>query len=339
MTEVRAGVPPPPRTSRRRTAAGRSPVQGSCRGRRPRRGSPHNPAAGRSHPCPEPGSSPGSAGSTGTGRRRTNNRHPARRRPGNACGICAVPDRIAPTRSHSPAWPGKGSNPSPPGHSIAPRRTPLAQDWHRSSSISGNARVVAPPSADRPPPHCVRIPGSLGIPGRRSWADISSCLRHAAVIEGAWAAIKEILYLHCMNLAARIKSWWGKGEKPLHLRHGELGERAAKKQLKRQGLKFLTANFRTPRGEIDLIFRDGDCLVFVEVKARSSEEWVRPAAAVNAERRRRLTRAALDYLRLLKNPPVKVRFDIVEVLLQDSVVREVRHLPNTFAMEHPYRYG
>jgi len=142
-----------------------------------------------------------------------------------------------------------------------------------------------------------------------------------------------------MNLAARIKSLWSKAEKPLHLQHGELGERAAKKQLKRQGLKFLTANFRSPRGEIDLIFRDRDCLVFVEVKTRSSEEWTRPASAVNAERRRRLTRAALDYLRLLRNPPVKVRFDIVEVLLQDGVVREVRHLPNTFAMERPYRYG
>jgi len=142
-----------------------------------------------------------------------------------------------------------------------------------------------------------------------------------------------------MNLAARIKSLWGKAEKPLHLRYGELGERAAKKHLKRQGLKFLTANFRSPRGEIDLIFRDGDCLVFVEVKARSSEEWTRPAAAVNKERRGRLTRAALDYLRLLRNPPVKLRFDIVEVLLQDGAVREVRHLPNTFAMERPYRYG
>jgi putative endonuclease len=142
-----------------------------------------------------------------------------------------------------------------------------------------------------------------------------------------------------MNLSARIKSWWNGPQKPLHLRHGELGEHAARQQLKRQGLKFLTANFRTPRGEIDLIFRDGDCLVFIEVKTRSSEEWARPAAAVNAERRRRLTRAALDYLRLLHNPLVKVRFDIVEVLLQDSAVREVRHLPNTFAMERPYRYG
>jgi len=142
-----------------------------------------------------------------------------------------------------------------------------------------------------------------------------------------------------MNLLARIQSWWSGTQKPLHLRHGELGERAAKKHLKRQGMKFLTANFRSPRGEIDLIFRDGECLVFVEVKTRSSEEWVRPAAAVDKERRGRLTRAALDYLRLLRNPQVKVRFDIVEVLLQDSAVREVRHLPNTFAMERPYRYG
>jgi putative endonuclease len=142
-----------------------------------------------------------------------------------------------------------------------------------------------------------------------------------------------------MNFAERIKSLWHRDEKPLHLRHGELGERVAKKHLKRQGLKFLTANFRSPRGEIDLIFRDGDCLVFVEVKTRSSEEWTRPAAAVNADRRRRLTRAALDYLRLLQNPPVKLRFDIVEVLLGNGAVREVRHLPNTFAMTRPYRYG
>src|SRR5213592_2746695 len=102
-----------------------------------------------------------------------------------------------------------------------------------------------------------------------------------------------------MNLAARIQSWWSGRERPLHLRHGELGERAAEKHLKRQGLKFLTANFRSERGEIDLVFRDHECLVFVEVKTRSSEDWVRPAAAVDRERRRRLTRTALDYLRLV----------------------------------------
>lgn len=136
-----------------------------------------------------------------------------------------------------------------------------------------------------------------------------------------------------------IQKWWHHSPRALHLVHGERGEHAAKRHLKRKGLKFLTANFRSPRGEIDLIFREDDCLVFIEVKTRSSEEWSRPAAAVDATRRKRLTRAGLDYLRLLKNPPIKVRFDIVEVLLEASAVREIRHLPNTFEMQKPYRYG
>jgi putative endonuclease len=142
-----------------------------------------------------------------------------------------------------------------------------------------------------------------------------------------------------MNLLEKLKARFAGNEQAEHLRRGKLGERAAKKFLRRQGLKFLTANFRSARGEVDLIFRDGDCLAFVEVKTRSSEEWTRPAAAVNAQRRRRLSQAALDYLRLLKNPPVKIRFDIVEVLVTDGKVHEIRHLPNTFAMAKPFRYG
>jgi putative endonuclease len=135
------------------------------------------------------------------------------------------------------------------------------------------------------------------------------------------------------------KSVFARAERPLHLRRGALGERAARKHLQRHGLKFLTANFRSDRGEIDLIFRDRDCLVFVEVKTRSSEDWVRPAAAVDARKRRLLSQCALDYLKLLNNPEVKMRFDIVEVLLKDGVVNEVRHLPNTFHLSPPYRYG
>jgi putative endonuclease len=141
-----------------------------------------------------------------------------------------------------------------------------------------------------------------------------------------------------MTIWERIRSLRRK-PKPENLRRGELGERAAKMHLRKQGLKFLTANFRSPRGEIDLIFRDGDCLAFVEVKARSSENWTRPAASVDARKRKLLSQTALDYLKLLKNPEVKIRFDIVEVLLADGEVREVRHLPNTFTMSKPYRYG
>ena len=142
-----------------------------------------------------------------------------------------------------------------------------------------------------------------------------------------------------MTLLNQIKNFFTRKEKPEHLRRGELGERVAKKHLQRLGLKFLTANFRSERGEIDLIFRDDDCLVFVEVKARSSEEWGRPAAAVDARKKRLISQTALDYLRLLKNPEVKIRFDIVEVLLNDGAVREVRHLPNTFPISRGLRYG
>jgi len=142
-----------------------------------------------------------------------------------------------------------------------------------------------------------------------------------------------------VKLWSRAKAFLTRPELPLHLRHGALGERAAKRHLKKLGLKFLTANFRSERGEIDLIFRDGDCLVFVEVKTRSREDWVRPAAAVDKRKRLLLSQCGLDYLKLLKNPQIKIRFDVVEVLLADGAVREVRHLPNTFNLAAPYRYG
>lgn len=141
-----------------------------------------------------------------------------------------------------------------------------------------------------------------------------------------------------MRIVQRLKSWLAPKPPPESHRLGALGERAARKHLQQLGLKFLTANFRSERGEIDLILRDRDCLVFVEVKARSSEDWVRPAAAVDARKKRLLSQTALDYLRLIKNPDVKFRFDIVEVLLADGEVREVRHLVNSFTLSKPYRY-
>ena len=142
-----------------------------------------------------------------------------------------------------------------------------------------------------------------------------------------------------MNWWERFQNWRRGDAGPEHLRRGRLGEEAAREHLQASGLAFLTANFRSKRGEIDLVFRDGDCLVFVEVKTRSGEDWVRPAAAVNARKRRLLSRTALDYLKALRHPPVKIRFDVVEVLLADGAVREVRHLPNTFPLTNPYRYG
>jgi putative endonuclease len=127
----------------------------------------------------------------------------------------------------------------------------------------------------------------------------------------------------------RVSDWFKKT--PEHLEHGRLGEKAAKKHLQKAGLKFLAANFSvTGKGEIDLIFREADCLVFIEVKTRSSEEWARPSSAVDRDKRLRLVKMGAVYRRLLPNPYVKYRYDIVEVLLDGNNVREVRHITNAF---------
>jgi putative endonuclease len=128
----------------------------------------------------------------------------------------------------------------------------------------------------------------------------------------------------------KLVSDWFK-ETPEHLQHGRLGEDAAKDYLRKQGLKFLCANFGIAgKGEIDLIFREADCLVFVEVKTRSSEDWARPSSAVDRDKRERLVKMSLAYRRTLPNPYVKYRYDIVEVLLENGEVLEVRHITNAF---------
>lgn len=142
-----------------------------------------------------------------------------------------------------------------------------------------------------------------------------------------------------MNLWEHLRARLGRLARPGHLRRGRLGERAARRHLQRLGWRFLMANYRSEHGEIDLIFRDADCLVFVEVKTRGSEDWGRPAAAVDAAKRHHLSKTAHDYLRRLRYPAAKIRFDIVEVLLDGEQVGEIRHLPNTFSLSAPLRYG
>lgn len=132
-----------------------------------------------------------------------------------------------------------------------------------------------------------------------------------------------------MALWAKL-AFWRKPAKPVHLQRGNLGETAARDFLAKKGLKFLAANFARKRGEIDLVFRDGVCLVFVEVKTRSGYGWTRPARAVDVRKRKALFRTASDYLRLLDDPTTPYRFDVVEVFLEDETVKEIRHIENSF---------
>ena len=104
-----------------------------------------------------------------------------------------------------------------------------------------------------------------------------------------------------------------------HLRLGREGERIAARHLRRHGYKVLYRNFRPPRGgEIDLVCRDGKTLVFIEVKTRAPGALGRPADAVDPEKEAALIRGANAWLRLLDDPAIPVRLDIVEIILGDA---------------------
>ena len=94
---------------------------------------------------------------------------------------------------------------------------------------------------------------------------------------------------------------------------GKSGEDLAVAELERRGYVILDRRYRTRHGEIDIVAREGETTVFVEVKARASREFGTAAEAVTPWKQRRLGSMALDYLarhRLLGRP---CRFDVVAV--------------------------
>ncbi len=131
-------------------------------------------------------------------------------------------------------------------------------------------------------------------------------------------------------------------DKPAHLLRGERGEKMATAHLRQQGYKILTRRFRprSGRGDIDLVAREKDVLVFVEVKTRGSEQFGRPIDAVDEAKRHHLRRAALDYLRRIGNPKLYFRFDVVEVVLDGDGKRakEIRLVRNVFDLGERYLY-
>ena len=94
---------------------------------------------------------------------------------------------------------------------------------------------------------------------------------------------------------------------------GRRGEEAAGKHLLSVGYRILERRYRTRAGEIDFIARDGDAIVFIEVKSRSGAGFGRPAEAVDARKRSRLRRAAEIYLMRHGGGDPPCRFDVLEV--------------------------
>ncbi len=94
---------------------------------------------------------------------------------------------------------------------------------------------------------------------------------------------------------------------------GQQSELLAAKFLVKQGYKILASNYCTPAGEIDIIARDKDVIVFAEVKARRSDRYGSPEKAITKTKQRKISMAALHYLKDQRLVNVKARFDVIAI--------------------------
>jgi putative endonuclease len=78
--------------------------------------------------------------------------------------------------------------------------------------------------------------------------------------------------------------------------------------------------------------------VFVEVKTRTREDFGRPFTAVDRQKRKRISRGALNWLRMLDNPDILFRFDVVEVLVTEDASPRIELIKNAFPLSKPYLY-
>jgi putative endonuclease len=120
---------------------------------------------------------------------------------------------------------------------------------------------------------------------------------------------------------------------------GLWGEDQAARMLKAKGYRILGSRVRIGRrDELDIVARHGEVLVFVEVKTRNTEDFGRPISSVDRAKRKALSRAALGYLRRLRQKPPYFRFDVVEVVVADpSRDPVIRHIENAFTLNPRYR--
>lgn len=110
---------------------------------------------------------------------------------------------------------------------------------------------------------------------------------------------------------------------------GKGGEERAAKLLRSKGFTIVERNFRCREGEIDVIARRGDTLVFCEVKTRRTDRWGTPGEAVGWRKQQRLRQLAAIWLQQHRPGRVKVRFDVVSVIVGQRDVY-VTHIPDAF---------
>jgi len=111
---------------------------------------------------------------------------------------------------------------------------------------------------------------------------------------------------------------------------GAYGERIAARHLQDQGFVVLSRNWRCADGELDLVLRDGEEVVFCEVKTRRGTRFGTPSEAVDHRKVRRLRQLAVRWMAETGVRPHGIRFDVVEVLPQPRGATRVVHIRAAF---------
>lgn len=112
---------------------------------------------------------------------------------------------------------------------------------------------------------------------------------------------------------------------------GNAGEREAARFLRRLGYRVIARRYRTPLGELDLVARDGKCIVFVEVKTRRSSEAGQPFEAVDRRKQQQLTKLALAFLKRRGWLEQPARFDVISIVWPEAAnAPEITHYRNAF---------
>ncbi len=111
---------------------------------------------------------------------------------------------------------------------------------------------------------------------------------------------------------------------------GKLAEEFVGKILKKMGYEILNFNFHTRFGEIDIVARNKEYILFVEVKAREKGSLVSGFEAVNRQKQRKIILSAKHYLSLKQIDDLQPRFDVVSVELLNSKISSYDYLENAF---------
>ncbi|MFZ7119799.1 MAG: YraN family protein [Eubacteriaceae bacterium] len=110
---------------------------------------------------------------------------------------------------------------------------------------------------------------------------------------------------------------------------GKKGEDLSVVYLKKRKYKIRDINYRCPLGEIDIIARQKDTIVFIEVKTRTSIQYGYPREAVNYYKQKKISQAALYYLKKYDLFENNVRFDVIDILV-DTINTKITHIINAF---------